>query len=172
MVFTIAGSLGLALAVPTLGGLSILIGLTAFLAVAFRADRIAARKSIHCPKCRRPLFNRLTRILVTGRCPACHRPIVKSIRYRSHEVIQRRARMYSRKLTAILAWVLIACSALVLLERLFGPVFRTQSPNAIVLLPSISLFVVWAYLRTWERRFFLPAVLSVFLFIGSLAGLA
>ena len=167
MTLPLCDGIMLCLAFPKVGIFPLAVSFLVFLLVCYKSDQTAARKSISCPLCAKRLFNRLTILLETGRCPDCERPIVKSGPYRSLEVIRRRDRIRHTKLTVYISWGLVLVSG-----GLIGLGFLlandSTSFDAVWMVSAISLISVWSYFRTWDRRLAVPATLSLFLFfVGS-----
>lgn len=139
-------------------------GFAGFLLTGFIVDRLNARNSRSCPSCRVVLLNRMQWVIETRACPECETRIVDSGRLRSSAVMKRRNQLRTKTFIANWFWLPIVLGFVSLVAYIASPNLFLGCEHCVVLFPAMALTAIWTLIRTRERRYLTPAVLSAILF--------
>ena len=131
-----------------------------FLATGFAVDRMNARRALNCPNCTASLLNKMQFGMDSRACPLCEQRIVATGRLRSPAVMNRRNRMRAHSFLANWFWVPITLGLFTLIAYPFRGNFLDGCEHCVMLFPAMAISSIWTYLRTWQRRYLIPALIS------------
>ncbi len=137
-----------------------------FLLPAMIAERYARRYRQHCPSCSADLEGSITGIIATRCCPHCATQIVEGGRVRSWAAFARYQDCRFRAGLKLWLWSWPIVAALLLVWAYFGRSQLQESWPSLFLAPVLGASLAgWAWLRTFDWRFFPQLAVSVALIL-------